>query len=143
MLRVSFRWLPNASFPCLRGGKPALVGLAAAVIVLAGCGGGGHKASAFDVQTVSGSAYRFSARARRGAPGWGRAGWGSGLPRGGGRAPRPSLSRAVERRGEHAVERVGEDEVDRLARLLREFLQVGLVLARQHDAADPGPLRGE
>src|SRR5438552_15422483 len=61
MLRVSFRWLPSASFPCLRRGKPALVGLAAAVIVLAGCGSGGHKASASGVQTVSGGGYRFSA----------------------------------------------------------------------------------
>ena len=61
MLRVSFRWLPSASFPSLRGRKPALVGLAAAVIVLAGCGSGGHKASASDVQRVSGDGYRFSA----------------------------------------------------------------------------------
>jgi hypothetical protein len=61
MLRVSFRSLPNASFPRLRGGKPALVGLAAAVIVLGGCGGGGHKASASDVRTVGGGDYRFSA----------------------------------------------------------------------------------
>jgi len=37
------------------------VGLAAAVIVLAGCGGGGHKATASDVQTVGGDDYRFSA----------------------------------------------------------------------------------
>jgi hypothetical protein len=61
MLRVSFRSVPSASFPHLRGGKPALVGLAAAVIVLAGCGGGGHKASVADVQTVGGGDYRFSA----------------------------------------------------------------------------------
>jgi hypothetical protein len=61
MLRVSFRSLPTASFPRLRGGKPALVGLAAAVIVLAGCGGGGHKATVSDVQTVTGGGYRFSA----------------------------------------------------------------------------------
>src|SRR5919199_343318 len=61
MLRVSFRWLPSASFPRLRGGKPAVGGLAAAVIVLAGCGGGGHKASATDVRTVAGGDYRFSA----------------------------------------------------------------------------------
>jgi hypothetical protein len=62
MLRVSFRWLPVAPFPRLRGGKPALVGLAAAVIVLAaGCGGGGHKASASDVKTVTGGGFRFSA----------------------------------------------------------------------------------
>jgi hypothetical protein len=61
MLRVSFRSLPSASFPSLRGRKPALVGLAAAVIVLAGCGGGGHKASASDQQTVAGGGYRFSA----------------------------------------------------------------------------------
>ena len=31
------------------------------MIVLAGCGGGGHKASATDVQTVAGGGYRFSA----------------------------------------------------------------------------------
>jgi hypothetical protein len=61
MLRVSFRWLPNASFPRLRGGKPALVGLFAALIVLAGCGGGGHKASETDLRTVGGGGYRFSA----------------------------------------------------------------------------------
>jgi hypothetical protein len=61
MLRVSFRSVPSASFPGLRGRKPALAGLAAAVIVLAGCGGGGHKASATDVQTVAGGGYRFSA----------------------------------------------------------------------------------
>jgi hypothetical protein len=35
--------------------------MAAAVIVLAGCGGGGHKASASDVKTVTGGGYRFSA----------------------------------------------------------------------------------
>jgi hypothetical protein len=58
---VSFRWLPSASFPRLRGGKPALVGLAAAAAALAGCGGGGHKASASDVKTVSDGGYRFSA----------------------------------------------------------------------------------
>jgi hypothetical protein len=61
MLRVSFRSLPSASFPRLRGGKPALVGLSAALIVLGGCGGGGHKASATDFQTVGGGDYRFSA----------------------------------------------------------------------------------
>src|SRR5919201_1042065 len=61
MLRVSFRSLPSASFPSPRGRKPALAGLAAAVIVLAGCGGGGHKATASDVQTVTGGGYRFSA----------------------------------------------------------------------------------
>jgi hypothetical protein len=61
MLRVSFRSLPSASFPGFRGCKPALVGLAAAVIVLAGCGGGGHKATASDVQTVTGDGFRFSA----------------------------------------------------------------------------------
>src|SRR5690349_12418508 len=61
MLRVSFRSLPSASFPRLLGGKPALVGLAAAVIVLAGCGSGGHKATASDVRTVGGGDYRFSA----------------------------------------------------------------------------------
>jgi hypothetical protein len=59
MLKVSFRSLPSAPFPRLRGGKPALVGLAAALIVLAGCGGGGHKASA-DLRTVAGGGYRFS-----------------------------------------------------------------------------------
>ena len=31
------------------------------VIVLAGCGGGNHKATVSDVQTVSGTGYRFSA----------------------------------------------------------------------------------
>jgi hypothetical protein len=31
------------------------------VIVLAGCGGGGHKATASDLQTVGGGDYRFSA----------------------------------------------------------------------------------
>jgi hypothetical protein len=61
MLRVSFRSLPSASFPGLRGCKPALVGLAAALIVLAGCGGGHHKATASDLQTVTGTGYRFSA----------------------------------------------------------------------------------
>src|ERR671930_514378 len=61
MLRVSFRSLPSASFPSPRGRKPALAGLAAAVIVLAGCGGGGHKATASHVQTVTGGGYRFSA----------------------------------------------------------------------------------
>src|SRR5690242_20250983 len=61
MLSVSFRSLPSASFPGLQGGKPALVGLAAAVIVLAGCGGGGHRATASDVKTVVGGGYRFSA----------------------------------------------------------------------------------
>jgi len=59
MLRVSFRSLPSASFPGLGGGKPALVGLVAAVIVLAGCGGGAHKGST-DVRTVAGGGYRFS-----------------------------------------------------------------------------------
>lgn|GEM_PF-707571 len=58
---MSFRWLPNASFPRLKGGKPALVGLAAALIVLAGCGSEGHKASATDLRTVGGDGYRFSA----------------------------------------------------------------------------------
>src|ERR671936_1613912 len=61
MLRVSFRSLPSASFPSPRGRKPALAGLAAAVIVLAGCGGGGHKATVSDVKTVLGHGYRFSA----------------------------------------------------------------------------------
>jgi hypothetical protein len=61
MLRVSFRSLPSASFPGLRGCKPARVGLAAAAIVLAGCGGGGHKATISDVKTVTGTGYRFSA----------------------------------------------------------------------------------
>src|SRR5919201_380305 len=61
MLRVSFRSLPSASFPSPRGRKPALAGLAAAVIVLAGCGGGGHKATISDVKTVVGGGYRFSA----------------------------------------------------------------------------------
>src|SRR5919197_2920108 len=61
MLRVSFRSLPSASFPRPRGGKPALAGLAAALIVLAGCGSGGHKASASRVQTVTGAGYRFLA----------------------------------------------------------------------------------
>jgi hypothetical protein len=37
------------------------VGLAAALIVLAGCGGGGHKATASVEQTVAGRGYRFSA----------------------------------------------------------------------------------
>src|SRR5919202_1633355 len=59
MLRVSFRSLPNASLPRPRGGKPALAGLGAALIVLAGCGGGGHKASASRVQTVRGDGHRF------------------------------------------------------------------------------------
>src|ERR671930_158906 len=61
MLRVSFRSLPSASFPSPRGRKPALAGLAAAVIVLAGCGGGGDKGTASHVQTVTGGGYRFSA----------------------------------------------------------------------------------
>jgi hypothetical protein len=61
MLRVSFRLLPSASFPRLRGGKPALAALAAAVIVLAGCGSGGDKTTASDVRTVGGGDYRFSA----------------------------------------------------------------------------------
>src|ERR671930_1167694 len=61
MLMVSCRSLPNAAFPGLRGCKPALVGLAAAVIVLAACGGGGHKATISDVKTVVGDGYRFSA----------------------------------------------------------------------------------
>src|SRR5919202_2896528 len=62
MLRVSFRSLPRASFPRPRGGKPArLAGLAAALIVLAGCGSGGSKATASHVQTVSGGGYRFLA----------------------------------------------------------------------------------
>jgi hypothetical protein len=61
MLRVSFRSVPSASFPRLRRGKPALVGLAAAVIVLAGCGSGGDKSSASDLRTVGGGDYRFSA----------------------------------------------------------------------------------
>src|SRR5256885_11355763 len=61
MLQVSFRSLPSASFPGSGGGKPALVGLAAAVIVLAGCGGGGHKATASRAQTVVGGGYRFLA----------------------------------------------------------------------------------
>ena len=58
---MSFRSLPSASFPGLRGCKPARVGLAAAAIVLAGCGGGGHKATISDVKTVTGGGYRFSA----------------------------------------------------------------------------------
>ena len=58
---MSFRSLPRASFPRPRGGKPALAGLAAALIVLAGCGSGGHKASASDLRTVGGGDYRFSA----------------------------------------------------------------------------------
>src|SRR5438034_11761198 len=61
MLQVSFRSLASASFPGSGGGKPALVGLAAAVIVLAGCGGGGHKATASRAQTVVGGGYRFLA----------------------------------------------------------------------------------
>src|SRR2546430_11171768 len=61
MLQVSFRSLASASFPGSGGGKPGLVGLAAAVIVLAGCGGGGHKATEPRVQTVVGGGYRFLA----------------------------------------------------------------------------------
>jgi hypothetical protein len=37
------------------------VGLASAAIVLAGCGGGGHKDTASDLRTVAGGGYRFSA----------------------------------------------------------------------------------
>ena len=37
------------------------MGLAAAAILLAGCGGEGHKASASDDRTVAGGGYRFSA----------------------------------------------------------------------------------
>jgi hypothetical protein len=37
------------------------VGLAVAAIVLAGCGSGGHKATARDDRTVAGGGYRFSA----------------------------------------------------------------------------------
>src|SRR5919201_2318258 len=62
MLRVSFRSMPRASFPRPPGGKPALLaGIAAALIVLAGCGSGGSKATASHVQTVSGGGYRFLA----------------------------------------------------------------------------------
>jgi hypothetical protein len=61
MLRVSFRLLPSASFPRPQGGKPALAGVAAALILVAGCGSGGHKATASHVQTVSGGGYRFLA----------------------------------------------------------------------------------
>src|SRR5207248_6375056 len=38
---------------------------------------------------------------------------------------------------------LGEDELERLARLLRKLLEVGLVLAREDDALQPGALRGE
>src|SRR2546430_4859958 len=61
MLQVSFRSWASASFPGSGGGKPALVGLAAAVIVLAGCGGRGREATAPRVQTVVGGGYRFLA----------------------------------------------------------------------------------
>ena len=58
---MSFRSVPTRSFPCPRSHKPALAGLAAAVIVLAGCGSGGHKASSEHVQEVLGPSYSFSA----------------------------------------------------------------------------------
>jgi hypothetical protein len=61
MLRVSFRSLPSASFPGPWGGKPALAGLAAALVVVAGCGSGGRKATSSNVQTVAGESYRFLA----------------------------------------------------------------------------------
>src|SRR5438270_891501 len=152
MLQVSFRSLPSASFPGLRGGKPALAGLAAAVIVLAGCGSGGHKATSSNGRlssspaAASTSSCAASRRAPTTAPAGrcsARSGRGSRLLLGGGCAAGPTLPRAVEGGREHAVERVGENELDRVARLRRELLQVGLVLARQHDTLDPGPLRGE
>jgi hypothetical protein len=58
MLRVSFRSLPPRSFPALGGRKPALVGLAGALVLLAGCGDGGKSVPA-NVRTVAGGGYRF------------------------------------------------------------------------------------
>ena len=49
--------------------------------------------------------------------------------------------RAVERGGEHLLDRVGEDELELVARLLRQLVEVGLVLARQDHALQPGALR--
>src|SRR5918911_2604640 len=61
MPQVSFRSLPTRSFPGPRRCKPALAGVAAAAIVLAGCGSGGSTGSAKDVQDVVGVGFRFSA----------------------------------------------------------------------------------
>jgi hypothetical protein len=61
MLPVSFRSLPTRSFPAPRRGKPALAGLAAALIVLAGCGSGQREVSGREARTVVGAGYRFDA----------------------------------------------------------------------------------
>src|SRR2546423_3777853 len=61
MLLVSFRSMPMGSFPRPGSSKPALTGLVAALVVLAGCGGGGHKAAPVRGRTVVGQGYRFSA----------------------------------------------------------------------------------
>jgi hypothetical protein len=58
---MSFRSLPTRSFPRPGGCKPTLAGLAAAVIVLSGCGSGGHKAATEDVQEILGTGFSFSA----------------------------------------------------------------------------------
>jgi hypothetical protein len=58
---MSFRSLPTRSFPRTRRCKPPLAGLVAAVIVLAGCGSGGHKASSESVQEVLSTDFSFSA----------------------------------------------------------------------------------
>jgi hypothetical protein len=61
MPQVSFRSLPTRSFPGPEGCKPALAGLAAAAILLAGCGSGSSKGPPAKVQDVVGVGYRFSA----------------------------------------------------------------------------------
>ena len=58
---MSFRSLSTRSFPGPGGYKPALAGLAAAAILLAGCGSGGSKGPQAKVQDVVGVGYRFSA----------------------------------------------------------------------------------
>jgi hypothetical protein len=58
---MSFRSLPTRSFPGPGGCKPALAGLAAAAILLAGCGSGGHQASIENVQEVLSADFSFSA----------------------------------------------------------------------------------
>src|SRR5438067_5512020 len=66
-----------------------------------------------------------------------------GLPLGGGGPARAERRASVEGGREYLVNRVREHELDRLARLLRELLEIRLVLARDHDLRDPGPLRRE
>ena len=52
-----------------------------------------------------------------------------------------SVRGAPEGQGEHVSEILGEMELEGVADLLRQILEIGLVVFGQQDRGDPGPLR--